>query len=405
MRLLSSAVSLACALLLAKPALADARVEAAAQSALKKAATDYRGKHYVAAAARLEKAARSCGDDKCLSETKAELLRDLGTMLFRHGDTDAASKSFADALALKPDLALDPRYESADLQMAWDDAKKKSGASDTKDSSALSALGADTPPAAAAPPTPEATPSASADVAVDAEQSKATPRYARFWVGIAGSVDFLVMPSGTDLCKLTPEAAPANTVVAYCTNPDGTDFPTHVTSAQNDALVPGREGNIRGGLQLGDVRAMLAFDYALSPSILVGARAGYVMNSYTGYAAIHDGRAFSQVHLHTEVRGTYLFGPAPLSAIGFAPMVFAGGGMSEFDGSLAGGVGFNNSVGTQRVNIWVTDGPWFLMVGGGFRYQFSLRAAFTGAVRVNAAFPGNGVLPTVGPEIAFQYGL
>ena len=86
-------------------------------------------------------------------------------------------------------------------------------------------------------------------------------------------------------------------------------------------------------------------------------------------------------------------------------MLFVGGGVSEFDGYLTGNVTINNAVGAERVNIWVTDGPWFVTIGGGFRYQFSLRAAFTAAVRVNAAFLGNGLLPTAGPELGFQYGL
>ena len=407
MRLLSSAVSLSGLLLFAETASADARVEAAAQGALKRAATDYRGRHYVAAAARLDKAAQACGSDRCLSDTRAALLRDLGTMQFRHGDTDAAAKSFADALALDSELALNPHYETPDLQAAWDDAKKTASRADAKDhhDAAAERTDADSTHAAtpvdapAAEPTPPDV-SAATDVATPKDGS----RYAHFWIGVAGAVDLLVLPSGNDLCKLTPGADPANDIVTYCTNPDGSDFPTHATYAQNAALVPGRSGNIRGGLQIGDLRAMVAFDYALSPSLLVGARVGYVLNTYPGQAAVHDGRAFSQRY-HAELRATYLFGHEPLAAIGFAPMIFAGGGRSEFDGSLTSNVAFNNSVGADRVNIWITDGPWFLTLGGGFRYQFSLRAAFTAAVRVNTAFPGNGWLPTFGPELGFQYGL
>ena len=56
------------------------------------------------------------------------------------------------------------------------------------------------------------------------------------------------------------------------------------------------------------------------------------------------------------------------------------------------------------MNVWLTNGPWFLAVGGGARYQFSPRAAFNGALRVNGAFGGQGALFTFGPEISFQYG-
>ncbi len=396
MRLLSSAVLVACLLVFAKSALAvEARVEAAARRTLKRVAADYRAKHFVTAAARLDKAAHACGSDSCLSGTKAELLRDLGTMQFRHGDADAASKSFADALALESDLTLNPGYITPDLQAAWDGAVKKAATDETPR------------PAASAPPPPAPDATTASPPAVSAETETQTPketRYAHFWIGVAGALDFMVFPSGNDLCKLTPQATPANTLHLYCTNPDGTDFPSRATTGQNNALVSGQSANVNGGLQIGDVRALLAFDYALTPAFLVGARVGYIMNAYPGRAAVHDGRADGE-HVHAELRGTYLFGDAPLANIGFAPMVFAGGGVSEYDGYVTSTVSFNNVVGSQRVNVWMTDGPVFVMVGGGFRYQFSLRAAFTGAIRINASLPGNGVLPTVGPEVGFQYGL
>jgi len=116
-----------------------------------------------------------------------------------------------------------------------------------------------------------------------------------------------------------------------------------------------------------------------------------------------NGRAYGR-YWHSEVRGTYLLGEAPLARIGFAPLIFIGGGMAEFDGHVTGQATLSNVVGQHRVNIWITDAPWFVTAGGGFRYQFSIRTALTAAVRANASFPGNGLLPTFGPEIGFQYG-
>jgi hypothetical protein len=148
----------------------------------------------------------------------------------------------------------------------------------------------------------------------------------------------------------------------------------------------------------------VAIDYAVSSAWLVGVRAGYVLNTYPGSAAAEGGRAFGHP-IHAEARVTRLFGQDPLAEVGFAPMVFAGAGVSEFDGHLASDVSLAGIAGSERVNVWITGGPWFVTLGGGFRYAFSLRAAFTAAVRANAAFPGNGVLPTAGPEVGFQYGL
>ena len=229
--------------------------------------------------------------------------------------------------------------------------------------------------------------------------------YARFWVGVSGEIpEFLNMPAGNDLCKLTSTALPANSAGLYCTNPDGTDFPSRSSSAENSHLsIQGQAGHAGGGIQPGDVRVMAAIDYALSASFLLGARVGYVLNSYPGQAAVTNGKAFGS-KLHLEARATYLFGQDPLAHTGFAPMLFAGLGVSEFDGHTTSVVTLDNVAGQQPVNIWLTDGPFFIAVGGGFRYQFSPRAAFTAAVRGNAVMGGNGFLLTYGPEFGVLYG-
>ncbi len=225
--------------------------------------------------------------------------------------------------------------------------------------------------------------------------------YARLWFGLSGMLDFISLPSGTDVCLLNPgTAAPLNSGNLYCTNPDGSDFPRRDDrGTQNSQLHPGTAGRIDGGMQPGNVRVMASFDYALSPALLVGARLGYVANAYTGKAAVADGHAWGP-HLDAEVRGTYLFGTAPLANVGFAPMVFAGGGMSEFDGHVTTIVTLTTQ---EPVNVWKTAGPFFLEAGGGVRYAFSLRAAFTAAARVNLALSG-GTLMTYGPELGIQYG-
>ena len=106
--------------------------------------------------------------------------------------------------------------------------------------------------------------------------------YARWWIGVAGAVDLISLSGGNDLCGLTASAAPANTQGYYCTNPDGSDFPSRASSTQARSLIPGQAGNVSGGIQAGDLRVMVAVDYALSPEMLIGARVGYLYNSYTG---------------------------------------------------------------------------------------------------------------------------
>jgi hypothetical protein len=236
------------------------------------------------------------------------------------------------------------------------------------------------------------------------EAEKAPPgTYVHLWFGIGGALDFISMPAVQGACALNPtNAQPANNAGYYCTNPDGSDFPSRTDGGQQNASVlrAGQPGNVGGGLQPGDVRVFFSFDYALTPAILVGARFGYVANAYTGKAAVNDGKAFGSP-IDLEARGTYLFGKEPLANVGFAPMVFAGLGISEFDGHTTTIVTTSTQ---QPVNAWVTDGPFFFDLGGGVRYAFSLRAAATLAVRFNGALGGSGFLPTYGPELGVQYG-
>jgi hypothetical protein len=234
------------------------------------------------------------------------------------------------------------------------------------------------------------------------------PPYARWWVGVAGAIDFISLPAGNDLCALTQETAPANASGYYCTNPDGSNFPSRTDPTQNSALAAGQAGQVAGGLRVGDLRALVAVDYALTPSVLVGGRLGYVVNSYpSGGAAVADHRAFGS-RVHVEARGTYVFGDDPLGHEGFAPTVLLSLGVAEFDGHAASVVSMSQKASNvpinQPVNIWLTNGPWFVATGGGMRYQFSPRAAFDAALRLNLAFGGAGALFTFGPEIAFQYG-
>ena len=496
----------------APPAAVDKRAEAVAKDAMKKASNDYLSTNYEAAAARLQKAMRTCGPKRCKPGTKAAVLRDLGTMQFRNGDVGAAKKSWADALALQADIALNPDYDTPDLHAAFEEARGSGGAMGEQPAGDF----AHTPPgeqkvntplpvyaeypgstemvrvvakykgaamsdwgkvelkkmgsgwgglvpctavtkgvlrywiqgfddggdpvassgdpkhpfsvtirddiAGEAPHFPGASPPKACGeetecppglpgCGADEEEKPGEPEeaapppapgtYARIWVGISGMLDFISMPSGVDVCKLDPQfAKPLNSANLYCTNPDGSDFPRRNDGGQQNGLLQrGQSGQVAGGLQTGDVRVMLTFDYALSSSFLVGGRLGYVLNAYTGKAAVNDGRAFG-VDIDLEARATYLFGHEPLANVGFAPMAFVGLGLSEFDGHSTTIVTLTTQ---QPVDVWKTSGPFFAELGGGVRYAFSLRAAFTLAARFNGSF-GNGFVTTYGPEAGIQYG-
>lgn len=431
-RFRNSFASFAClsllANLIARPALADPRAEAGAQSALEKAQADFSSEKYRAASARMRKALATCGAKRCSATTKATLLRDIGTMQFRVGDKAGAAKTWARALSLESTLALNPAYETPDLRSAWEAARSSAGlpppsptppAASAETPSEASPGAAGTPATASEPaPPPAPAPAAEepkkgepeaagappgAQAAAASGNGEAEPKeerrhYAHVWIGVAGALDLLILPSDSNTCQLTATNAPVSANHYRCFDPvNRVDVPGN--QAGNAVLAAGQTGSASSSLQVGDVRAMVSLDYALLEHALLGVRAGYVLNTYPGTA----GKAFS-VPLHLEGRVTLLAGHAPLSSGAFAPMLFAGGGVSEFDGKQTTAVGRTDTRMTVPVDAWISEGPAFVTLGAGFREQFSAHAAVTGAVRVNMVLD-SGAVPTYGPELGIQFGL
>ena len=241
---------------------------------------------------------------------------------------------------------------------------------------------------------------------IDAEvkRKEVTGDYARWWIGASGSIDFVPLSAADDVCKLTNQGVPANAAGYYCTYPDGPDFPSRATPAQNATLPKGGAGSTTGGIGGRDVRAMVSIDYAFSASFLVGARLGWVINPYTGTQAQHDGHGFS-TPIHFEARATYLFGEQPLARSGAAPYVFVGGGVTQLDAVTTVQVAQNGIAGQRPYQAWLVAGPLFFAAGGGARYAFSPRAAMLAGLRFMGALGGSGgMLPAFAPEMTLQYG-
>jgi hypothetical protein len=227
--------------------------------------------------------------------------------------------------------------------------------------------------------------------------------YVHFWFGVAASVDATVLSQVKDVCLLTSHGIPANSADYYCTTPYGFDFPSRANAGQNNSLIKGQAGETPSALESGDLRVMLSFDYAVSASVLLGARIGLVPNGYPSVAASQDGRAFG-VPLHLEARGTWLLGDRPLAHSGFAPLLLLGGGVAKFDASTAVGVAVTGVPGVRPMLAWKTGGPGFAVLGAGLRYAFSPRVATTIALKFAGAFGTAGFFPAGAPELGLQYG-
>jgi hypothetical protein len=228
--------------------------------------------------------------------------------------------------------------------------------------------------------------------------------YRRFWIGGAVTIEFTHLSAAQNLCQLNG-TRPANSGNYYCTYNDGTDFPPRDAMGQQvaDLLQPGRAGNVKDSLAMGNVRLLLALDYAVTQNILLGARVGVSFFTYPGAAAANDGRTLSVGRLHAEMRSTVVFGSRPLVDIGIAPILFVAEGVSQFDAHTSDTIVLQSKLGGGPVRIWRINGPLFFAIGAGMRWAFTNRIVATAALRANLA-ASTPLALTFGPEMDVQYG-
>ena len=221
---------------------------------------------------------------------------------------------------------------------------------------------------------------------------------ARFWIGVAGSLDLGFSSAKSDVCA---QSGGVSTSGFWCTTPDGADFPSQ--GSQANALVAGRSGTPTSELTPGGVHIAATVDYAATANLMLGIRFGYVANAYPGQAASAAGKTLSRA-LHAEARGTWVFGDEPLARSGLAPYAFVAAGVARFDMPTTVMVAQQGIAGERAVRAWYVAGPAFGALGGGARYAFSPRVAFATGIGIDAAFgPGASGL-TVAPEMNIQYG-
>jgi len=236
----------------------------------------------------------------------------------------------------------------------------------------------------------------------------------RVWVGVSIGFDYTLVPSENDVCALSSTKdgqLPLNSSNYYCVNSDGSDYPFREApgvvsprNGENARLVRGTSDKVSGGGAFGNIRILASVDYALTMNLLLGARLGYVLNTYPGQAAKDDSKSFPPVHL--ELRGTYLIGAdALLKKV--APFVMVGGGVSTFETAVKVSVVETNPATNLKtakdVDAWQLAGPIFITFGGGARIGLSERAGLMLGARVNLAF-GNAFAPSFGPDVGIVFG-
>jgi hypothetical protein len=246
----------------------------------------------------------------------------------------------------------------------------------------------------------------------------------RVWLGLSVEADWYVMPAGDHVCAVPgvpngpsyeePVVAVSNTGYS-CVDSSGNRFPStdSMQGPLQDHSILSTHDKVTAGPAFGNVRILASLDYALTTSMMVGLRAGYVLltDPLTGA----NGAPFAPIHL--EGRFTYVFGRDPLMTPGVAPYVFVGAGAGEFDAYVPVKLDLSpdptnspkapyDKAQTVTVNAWQTAGPFFFSVGGGARYTIGTGVALVGGLKVQGAFGGtSGSLWGFAPELGVQLGL
>jgi hypothetical protein len=237
------------------------------------------------------------------------------------------------------------------------------------------------------------------------EKASSKKKMRRIWIGVAGSLDFTLLPASDNVCALNMGGrSPVNTAGYQCVDPaTGANFPG-TNGNLNSAIAQGRGvdvgDQVAGGFTTSNLRLLVSFDYALTMNVLLGARAGYVLFTDPANA---PGGAFAPIHL--EARGTFLVGRNALIE-NVAPLLLVAAGVGEFDASIGVTVQFKAPMGgTRSENAWVTAGPLFIAGGGGLRVLMAPTVAATAVVKAEGAFGGSsGLLFGFAPELGFQVG-
>jgi hypothetical protein len=237
----------------------------------------------------------------------------------------------------------------------------------------------------------------------DAEHERSL-RERRVWLGVLASFDLGFLSSANNVCRLsTPTGSnPGGSVISgyYCTDNNGTPFPTTSSPTQNGSISTTSGDQVQGGAVLTDPRVMLSADFALTSNFLIGARIGYVFGTYPAA----NGAPRLQPPLHVEARGTLLLGSSPLSNGG--PMFFVAAGASEFDAYASNvPVDFNDQTPERSERAWSVHGGGFVAAGGGWRFVIAERYAIVPEIKFSAAGIGSSVTPVISPGIGLQLGL
>ncbi len=171
-------------------------------------------------------------------------------------------------------------------------------------------------------------------------------KYRRIMVGLHFAPDLWVTSTTKDVCGQTSTLK--GTYACY--QAGQSTINTDPAGPDSMAVVPlgtdgGFAGNVNSGIAMATMRILASLDYALTPNVTVGGRAGFALRGgppsikYNGGDPQQTTKFFP---IHAEARAAYWF--KPLSIPGIHPYIHLGGGMAQVDGKVTVQAYQNNTV-------------------------------------------------------------
>lgn len=241
------------------------------------------------------------------------------------------------------------------------------------------------------------------------------------WLTLGFQQDFLLLPATSGACLSgseygcyygpdyrDPTETLRDSMGREVTTPDGSFYEFSEAGLNQNGVYYGA-GTVGSGFALATQRILLGFDYAATPSILVGLRGGFALG---GGPQKPGGAAFIPVHV--EGRVAYWFGGAHTGAL--RPYAQLSGGLAQVDAKVTLdivdtqaiqecarlGTTYGSNCLRRTVNAWRKTGTVFGSAGFGALIATGKSAGFIVEGRGMFLFPETGI--TLSAQAGFTIG-
>jgi hypothetical protein len=246
-------------------------------------------------------------------------------------------------------------------------------------------------------------------------------KFRRVMVGLHFAPDIWMTPKATDVCGNS--SVEQGTYTCYRSGTTSID----PNGLDNEPLAAkGYAGTINQGAAIATIRILLSLDYALTPNITLGGRAGMALRGGPPSIKYNQGTATKStafLPFHIEARAAYWF--RPLSMPGLHPYIHIGGGMAQVDGKVPvsvfkcqdvahraddfscqqanndGSSGYDQNI--YKYDAWRKMGQGFATVGGGAILPVTSSSGVQLNLNVMFMLPASGTV--FQPSLGYVMGL